>query len=449
MSHRSRLLTEFERQRIENNLNQNENVTTTLMETEDIPIAASETIEKDSTTTKTTKDKEASTVESMETDDTSSVTGGTTTGVQRTISESEELDESQKIKEIEICISRVLDAFWTDHCKGQIIVPETASCYADFVDSNGLVDFDNLTFQIITEVVMQYFDGKRIDYKATNNSGGWETTANKSNQMELDNNCPGPMLAPHNLPNQGACSYLIQAYNRCRTEYDRYNGPKFVKRFGNSVLTTIYPLKEQIVRTVILLLNGSLTPQPVAVKSYRSVLLELLYENAVPTDFLQHLVEEASKEPKNMAKIFGTIMNNLFTDMQAKVVGKKLDLSPIEILMQLLSIKINGADGVLRPICNIVSKIYNFYPGMCTDTPGREIAKVSYLGPFLSVSVFSEENPKLFEDEDDDMKTNLASGMQLVSMDASPVLIHVLIAFFYSNWTICVACCTMRSTTCC
>lgn len=379
------------------------------MDTDDGTVTATTT----AAATATTKPSVAnSSVEQMETDE-------APPAVQRTTSETEEIDDVQKTREIEICISRVLDVFWTDHCKGQIIVPETASCFSDFVDdSTGTIDFENLTFQIITEVIMQYFDGKRIDYK---NGGHAESSgaAGSSSQMELDTNCPGPMLAPHNLPNQGACSYLISAYNRCWTEHDRYNGNKYIKKFGNTVLSIIYPLKEQIVRTAILILNGTLAQKPPATtaKLHRSVLLDLLYEDAVPSDFLRHLAEEAYKEPKNMTKIFGTIMNNLFTDMQAKVVGKKLDLTSIDLMNQMLNITINGSpDGMVRPICNIVSKIYNFYPALCTETPGREIAKVSYMGPFMSVSVFSEENPKLFEDEDDEMKVNLAGGMQSVSV---------------------------------
>lgn len=415
LTHCSRLLTEFEKQRIENNLNQNENVTTNQMETDEGHV-----LEKGC-------DGDSG-IENMETDEMPATTAPF--DVQRTVSESEELNETIRIKEIEICISRILDAFWTDHCKGQIIVPETASCYREFVDDHGSVDFENLAFQIIIEVIMQYFEGKRVDYKGT-----WESysstpirsstasqmdagvSAGSSNQMELDNNCPGPMLAPHNLPNHGACSYLIQAYNRCWNEHDRYNGPKYIKKFGNSVLAIIYSLKEQLVRTVILILNGTLFHRPTpSSKVHRSVLLDLLYEDAVRPDFLRHLTEEAYKYPKNMSQIFGTLMNNLFTDMQAKVVGRKIDITPINIMSQLLNISINGnPDGIVRPMCNIVSKIYNFYPALCTETPGREIAKVSYLGPFLSVSVFSEENAKLFEDEDDDLKANLGVGLQSVS----------------------------------
>lgn len=401
------MLTQFEKPQVDNNLNQNNSNSGIAMDTEESN--AGKVFDGDSG------------IENMETDEASAP-------IELDRAELDAIEEKSKFKEIETCISRILDAFWHDDCAGQIIVPETASCYKDFQDENGKYDFENLSFQIITEIVMQYFDCKRIDYKIMSDHNYTSTpirisnfnqlnSSSSLNQMELDRNCPGPMLKPHNLPNHGACSYLIQAYARCCVEQSRYSSPKMVKKFGNAIVSAIYPIKVQIVRTVILILNGTLFYRTTAAKTHRSILLDLFYANSVPCDFVRHLIEETYKDQRNMLKIFGTLLNNLFTDMQAKMVGKRIDVAPIAILCLLLSITVNShPDGIVRPICNIVSKIYNFYPTLCTESPGREIAKVSYLGPFLSISVFSEENSKLFEEEDDEMKTTLGIGYQSVSI---------------------------------
>jgi ubiquitin conjugation factor E4 B len=37
----------------------------------------------------------------------------------------------------------------------------------------------------------------------------------------------------------------------------------------------------------------------------------------------------------------------------------------------------------------------NFQPDVVTQAVGRELAKTSFLGPFLSVSVFAEDEPKV------------------------------------------------------
>lgn len=417
LAQRSRLLAEFEKQHNESKANQtvapmkSVNVS---METDDINFTSDKPGDGDSG------------IENMETDEVPALVSE-----DRTKTVIQEVDEKAKHSEIEICLSRILDAFWADHCEGQIIVSDAAEFYKDFINNKtDSINYDDLAFQIILEIITQYFEGKRIDFKKNPDNHtstlirqktdcGNTLLSNETIHMDTtDINCGVPSMAPHNLPDQGACSYLIECYIRCCSEHDRYNGVKNLKKFGNSVLAVIYSLRTQIVRSAILILNGSIrnvsTPSP---KAHRSVLLDLLYEDAIPSDFLRHITEEAYQEPENMQKIFGTLVNNLFTDMQTRVMGKKIDIAPITALYQLSNITIiNSADSsVARPFCNLIAKIKNFSPPLCTGTPGREIAKGSYMGPFLSVSVFSEENPKLLEDDDDDVKSNLGVGLQLVS----------------------------------
>lgn len=404
LAQRSRLLAEIEKQRSESKLNQtapaplkSANVS---METDDNNFTSDKLNDGDSG------------IENMETDETPAP-------IQTKVVD-QEVDDKKKQKETEACLSRILDAFWGDQCDGQIIVSESAEFYKDCVGAAHDINYDDLAFQIIIEVIMQYFDGKRIDFKNTCDQS--TSTPIRTDDLDgmdtTDINCGTPSMAPHNLPDQGACSYLIQSYVRCCTEHSHYSTAKNIKKYGSSVLDIIYSLKDQIVRSTIMILNGTLinrsSPSP---KAHRSVLLDLLYEDAIPSDFLRHLTEVAYQDQELMSKIFGTIINNLFIDMQTRVICKKMDIAPINALYHLSNIAIiNTADSsVVRPFCNLVAKLKNFDPELCTETPGREIAKLSFMGPFLSVSVFSEENPKLMEDEDDKMKAASGFNLQLVS----------------------------------
>lgn len=45
----------------------------------------------------------------------------------------------------------------------------------------------------------------------------------------------------------------------------------------------------------------------------------------------------------------------------------------------------------------VVSFQVQFLPDTVTPAAGREVARTSYLGPFLSVSVFAEEFPQVAE----------------------------------------------------
>lgn len=408
---RSRLLDEIERQRIENTINQNIE-------------SASETTSGQNMETdehiQSNIDQRASEgdsgIENMETDDVTTVV---------VVPVDAEVDAAIKQHEIEVCLSRILDAFWSEHCEGQIICSETADCYKDFIDADtNTINFDDLSFQIIAEIIAQYFDGKRVDFKSPHTSTPVHAKSRRrpavdsdadTNRMDTNElNCVAPSLLPHNLPEHGACMYLNQAYQRNCDEYERYNSAKNLKKFGTAVHTMIFAVKEQLIRSAVRLLNGAFATCSGS-PSYRSVLLDMLYDETISFDFLRHLAEEASRNGNNIGKTFGLLLNNLYTDMQSRVVGKKIDMAPINVLSQLLDITINVPAGTTqRPFCNLVAKLYNFYPKLCTDTPGREIVKVSYLGPFQSLSVFSEENPKLFEDVDEDWESNLGITLQTV-----------------------------------
>lgn len=421
LTQRSRLLSEYE-QKIQNSLNQNiENIETgsnNKMETDDnTQMSHNNVLEGDSG------------IENMEIDEPMPPTK-----VQVEV----EVDLDAKQREAEISISRILDAFWIDHCEGENIATATAECYKDFFDAEtNEILFDDLAFQIITEVIIQYFDGKRVDYKASAASQNLTSTPirNKIQKSDTASNiermdtteststCATPNMQPHNLPDQGACTYLIQCYTRSTAELDRYSSSKNQKRFGTYVHDVVCALQEQLINTTVLILNGKMEKKTNGngVKINRSVLLDLLYEESIPFDFLHRLVSIINNNDEDSLIIFGLLLSNLLKDMQTKVTGRKqnnkIDTTSVNILRYLTEITVNTSAGtVVRPFCNLIVKIVNFLPNLCTDTTGREVVKASFLGPFLSISVFSEENPKLFEDEDDDWDVNSGIAVRLQSV---------------------------------
>lgn len=405
LTQRSRLLDEIENQRIENKLNQN------TKESTEIPQYDVDMETNDNAPNKSND----SGIENMETDELSVVNALATK-----IAVDQQLTLNDKQREAEISVSRILDAFWYDHCEGSIIVSETAAFYKDvIVDEDNYVQFDDLAFQIITEIVVQYFDGKRIDFKVTSSESMVKcqsVTASEPERMDVsESGCSTtPNLKPHNLADHGALNYLIQAYSRCCHEQERYNNAKNRQKFTSIVVDVIAQVKKQLITSAKLLLNGTMVKQlrsSTHAQTHRSILLKLMYEDAVPSDFLCVLIDESYKEPKMFGKIFGTIIQNLYVDMQSRVVSKNIDTSPINILKQLLDIIITGN---IRPICNLVTGLQNFCPNLCTSTQGREVVKVSYLGPFMSLSVFSEENPKLAEDVDDNWEETFGNSLRMV-----------------------------------
>lgn len=417
LTQRSRLLNDFGKQQLENRLNKNvkeTGMTTLITETTNETVAM-ET--DDSLEQSKDGDSEDSGIEKMETDE---------------IVEKQPIEPFVKIipdqavsielqqQEAEVCLSRILDAFWAEHCEGSIIVSETAAIY--HIEENNSVHFDDLTFQIINEIIWKYFDGeicalakpKYTEYEkqllaAIEN----KDDTNENAQLSASGgDCSTPKMMPHNLPTQAALSHLIKSFNRCAQEEDRYNNSRNRNKFGLTVLNGIAVVRKQLISSSILMLDFKLKPDNHPYfEQCRSVLLTLLIEDEVPSDFLQLLFNETYKNPVTFKHIFDIFLNSLFIEMQWRVISKTIDTTPINILWQMTELTVDRT----RPICDLITKLNFFNPIVSPGFAGRQIVKTSFLGPFLSLSVFSDENPKLAEDADENWESNLGGGFRMVS----------------------------------
>lgn len=400
----SRLLREFEKQR-DNSLNQNIELelVTNSMDTDEI-------MERNA-------DVDFG-IENMETDDCTPAPVASVTKPSDPAMPA--VTKPDRTNEAEICLSRILNAFWADHCEGHIIVQEAALAHKEMsmnMDAFSISDYDDLVSGALIEIFMQYFDGTRIDLKKSQSDRSMTTKAADSNkplssfadssdQLNADQaSCSSsPTMKPFNPSDQAIIKFLIGCYDRCNGEASNYSDPRRIKEYGQYILELIERTKQQIVQYSVLVLDRTIklpanrTVSPQNKYRERSPLVDLLYDSDIPSDYLQMIVSEAHKSPASMQQIFGTLVNNLFTDMQSKIIGPRFNVTAIQALNELFNVTLLQEPSV-RPICNLVGKLYNFYPTMVTSMPGREITKTSFLGPFLSVSVFFEENPQLVDDE--------------------------------------------------
>lgn len=324
-------------------------------------------------------------VESMETDDTHQPTPKG--------SENQFQPETPTIDERTLCLSRILDAFWDDYCGGKIIVSETAFNRSED-HSNESIDYADLASQILVEIAMDFFDGRLVDVKDSPENDKWPASTSSDA-------CPVPMMRPFNPANDAVLKYFMGAFTRCEQEVLKYNDVQSLKKFDSNVLNMISNVKQQIIRYTIMLLTNKLRPMAKdSIKhSEKSLLVKLLLQNDIPPDFLRCIASEASKKPSDFNMIFDEVVNNLNIYMQCKTTtDSKLCVTPIFALNELLNVTLIDESNV-RPICNLIAKKKNFYPILTTEFTGREITKTSYLGPFLSISVFSEDNPRILEDE--------------------------------------------------
>lgn len=66
---------------------------------------------------------------------------------------------------------------------------------------------------------------------------------------------------------------------------------------------------------------------------------------------------------------------------------------PLQALFELADIRCGG-----RPICSLITKQVQFaVTGPFSPAAGRETTALTYLGPFLNISIFAEDSPKVAE----------------------------------------------------
>jgi ubiquitin conjugation factor E4 B len=100
----------------------------------------------------------------------------------------------------------------------------------------------------------------------------------------------------------------------------------------------------------------------------------------------------------------------------------------IDRLIELISMPLLNNESV-KPICNLVVSHPTFMPPMCTDIPGREISHVSYLSPFLSISILVYDR---FYDEDNSIDSVIQLDLQN-KLDYVRTLLHKLFYTFILN----------------
>ena len=252
--------------------------------------------------------------------------------------------------------------------------------------------------EIILDVIKQYHNGKLTRTAPTLDSSILEDSPSKKdkNDMEVDD-CPKPTMSPFSPSRVGSLCFLIDCYRRANDEI--YKCSKNFRKIKSNQLNTMILesselLKVQLVRYAISLLGNKLiqfSENQENLKLSRSPLLQLMYENSVPGDFMNHLMRESMKKSNVFNEIFTNVLDDLYIDMQNAVCNENIVSDSLERLRELTEVKVDGD----YPICRLIVNHKIFLPKKTSKKySAREVSKVSYLAPFMSLSVLVEENPK-------------------------------------------------------
>lgn len=344
-------------------------------------------------------------------------------------------------QQLQTVLSRALNVSWAETCDGQFTLPDTAKNYMDgiFDDHN----LPSLVGEALLELIQLFVCGtlnreKRHDsvdelFSAPSKKQK-QSSVDSDEKMELD----GPGSAFDRIV--AVIDYFSSSYNRAESEK---RGRHKNKQTAAAIHELMGDVQNQIVNYTILLLTGRLdgvlTPEVVVSLEKHSPLLPLLYERTLNIDFLvQIMAETHTNDEESLKYIFNGLLNNLYFDMQKACTGIDAHADALEILRELVDLKLPPNCNE-RPICKLIVNHSSFMPQLCSEVPAREVSKVTFLSPFLGLSIFADENPNFVEHHLKDPKDNTEGFERMFAqtiqnkLDSTRTTLHALFLALITN----------------
>nr|XP_023019467.1 ubiquitin conjugation factor E4 B [Leptinotarsa decemlineata] len=313
---------------------------------------------------------------------------------QRTNSSSKELTEEQ----LKLSLTRVLHSTFQKPSETSLYLPETAAQLKE----NPEMSMRDLICTAIMEILHIIVNGgnpfKDLMQISTDacETASLSSISGSPQNLSLSpspatGSCPIPLLTMRSTEETDrdqimpALKFLMDSYNRVSVE--ERNHPKRSSIPPLSDLLT--ELRAQLIHYTALIIQGYIVPN---VFRMESPLLNPILQQSVPRGFLTELVTRTHSEEQLFCNIFSPVLQDLFKMMQHSTIVGDEHRIPLQTLFELTDIRCGS-----RPICTLITRQtqFNIYP--YTPAPGREIMRCSFLGPFLSVSVFAEDEPKVAE----------------------------------------------------
>ncbi|XP_015363306.1 PREDICTED: ubiquitin conjugation factor E4 B [Diuraphis noxia] len=270
-----------------------------------------------------------------------------------------------------IVVLKVLDVSWSDESKG-LFLPEVAAYMENEKKQNyELFETPNIISMAIQEALSLIAKKTELSLK--------------DKQEYTDNSLTAAGL-----------QYLFDCYDRIEEEKRQYPKRSSIPK----VSTVLTNLRSQCVSHCIMLITESwilddrewvLNMQPIY-----SPITQFLMKGKVPRGFINEILNRAALNQDLLEKIFIPILQHIHRLIQTASFVGSTHRKPIEVLSELSSMHFFGSKNNL-PICTLIVKLPQFMPQPVTPSSGRELSYTSYLGPFLSVSLFAEDDPKVIE----------------------------------------------------
>ncbi|KZC14831.1 Ubiquitin conjugation factor E4 B [Dufourea novaeangliae] len=296
------------------------------------------------------------------------------------------------IEQIHSVVSRVLCISWKEPAEGTIFLPQTAAQ----ASMQKLVDAAEIINQALMEVLCMFTRGEDPLKEIT--------TETSSDKEDSPNSQTSPLLSPvatlcrcdicYKSSQPKSLIYLLDCYSRVAVEERNHPKKSSIPPFSDVLAV----LRAQCVQYSSVVLQGLVGIHQSSMTHHLSMTL-LLYpilSQSLPRGYLHELVARTHTNPVVFNKIFTPLLQGLYLCMQKPSLVGNTHRRPIEALEELIEIRC-GPTSNIRPICRLITHQTQFLPDIMTSAAGRELTITSFLGPFLSVSVFAEDQPNVAE----------------------------------------------------
>ncbi|XP_039756044.1 ubiquitin conjugation factor E4 B [Pararge aegeria] len=297
-------------------------------------------------------------------------------------------------------VAKILQVSWSDESAGGIFVPSIAISLLD----NPKLSLEELASEALMDVLTQLLDKSdplnqkliavtEITKRLSEDCGDDLTTGHLLSETDPDKaDCPTPSLPiPKTIPAQGlAVSYILKFYNNINI-YEREHSKKSSEPPLSDLLQSLRTL---LVNNLVLVLRGRYD-FPTCNKS---PLLPYILNGNTPIGLMPEVLLATYMDKEAFDEIFIPLLMGIREEMRrcvSQLVGRGHGAA-LRALRSLCELRA-GPRHSTRPVCALIARLPSLCPPALTTAPGREIARVSFLGPFFAISLFAEENPRLAE----------------------------------------------------
>ncbi|KAJ0174521.1 hypothetical protein K1T71_009629 [Dendrolimus kikuchii] len=297
-------------------------------------------------------------------------------------------------------VAKILQVSWSEDSAGGIFVPSVAAALLD----NPKLTLQELTSEALMDVITQIADGadplnqkliaiSETSKRLSEDSSDDLTSGPLGSESDPDkSDCPTPSLPiPKTIPTQGlAVSYILRFYNNINL-YEREHTKKSSEPPLSDLLQSLRTL---LLNHLVLVLQGRFDLE----KCRKSPLLRYILIGNTPSGLIPELVLATYMDKEIFEEVFGPLLMGIREEMRrcvSPLVGRGQGAA-LRALRALCEVRA-GARHARRPVCELLARLPSLCPDPVTTAPGREIARVSFLGPFFAISLFAEENPRLAE----------------------------------------------------